>query len=365
MIEPTDLGEQAPPTPRKPKNRRHPVMIGAGVVAVVLGLLALALPSPYIVESPGPTFNTIGAVNDVPLIEIPGQKTYPTSGALDMTTVYMSGGPSGSVRLFEVASAWLDPRKSVTPEELVYPPGVSGEQIQDRNAAAMDSSQETSVAAAFSHLGVDFEEDLSVVGFAEGAAAADLLAPDDVIESINGTAVTDINVLRDELNASGGETVELKVLRDGEPETVQVTPEANAQGAYQLGVLLETDFEFPYDVKIQLDNVVGPSAGMMFALGIVDKLTPGELTGGLHVAGTGTIDSSGNVGPIGGIEQKIYGAHQRGATVFLAPEANCGDVVGHVPDGIQVVKVANLEDAVEAVTLLGEGKDGSALPACS
>jgi PDZ domain-containing protein len=363
LTEPTELGEQAPPTPRMP-NRRHPVMIGAGVVAVVLGLLALALPSPYIVESPGPTFNTIGAVNDVPLIEIPGQKTYPTSGALDMTTVYMSGGPSGSVRLFEVASAWLDPRKSVTPEELVYPPGVSGEQIQNRNVAAMDSSQETSVAAALSHLNVDFEEDLSVVGFAEDAAAADLLAPDDVIESINGTAVTNINVLRDELNASGGEPVELKVLRDGEPETVQVAPEANTQGAYQLGVLLETDFEFPYDVKIQLENVVGPSAGMMFALGIVDKLTPGELTGGLHVAGTGTIDSSGNVGPIGGIEQKMYGAHQRGATVFLAPEANCGDVVGNVPDGMQVVKVATLEDAVEAVTLLGEGKDGSALPAC-
>jgi PDZ domain-containing protein len=99
-------------------------------------------------------------------------------------------------------------------------------------------------------------------------------------------------------------------------------------------------------------------------LGIVDKLTPGELTGGLHVAGTGTIDSSGNVGPIGGIEQKMYGAHQRGATVFLAPEANCGDVVGNVPDGMQVVKVATLEDAVEAVSLLGEGKDGSALPAC-
>jgi Lon-like protease len=364
LTEPTDLGEQAPPTPRKPKNRRHPVMIGAGVVAVVLGLLSLALPSPYIVESPGPTFNTIGAVNDVPLIEIPGQKTYPTSGALDMTTVYMSGGPSGSVRLFEVASAWLDPRKSVTPEELVYPPGVSGEQIQNRNAAAMDSSQETSVAAALSHMGVGFEEDLSVVGFAEGAAAANLLAPDDVIESINGTAVTDISVLRDELNTSGGEPVELKVLRDGEPETVQVAPEANAQGAYQLGILLETDFEFPYDVKIQLENVVGPSAGMMFALGIVDKLTPGELTGGLHVAGTGTIDSSGNVGPIGGIEQKMYGAHQRGATVFLAPEANCGDVVGNVPDGMQVVKVATLEDAVEAVSLLGEGKDGSALPAC-
>ena len=98
-------------------------------------------------------------------------------------------------------------------------------------------------------------------------------------------------------------------------------------------MVLQYKFKFPFDVKISLDKVGGPSAGMMFALGIVDTVTPGDLTGGKHVAGTGTITPDGAVGPIGGIGQKMVGARSGGATMFLAPAANCDDVVGHIPDG--------------------------------
>jgi PDZ domain-containing protein len=130
-------------------------------------------------------------------------------------------------------------------------------------------------------------------------------------------------------------------------------------------VLLSSDFTFPFDVSISLDNVGGPSAGMMFALGIVDNLTPGDLTGGKHIAGTGTITADGNVGAIGGIAQKMIGARQHGATMFLAPAANCSDVVGHVPDGLQVVKVETLADATAAVERLGSGQDTAGLPTCT
>jgi PDZ domain-containing protein len=104
---------------------------------------------------------------------------------------------------------------------------------------------------------------------------------------------------------------------------------------------------------------------MMFALGIVDTVTEGQLTGGRHFAGTGTIDSSGAIGPIGGIRQKLVGARESGADVFLAPAENCGDVVGHIPDGLRVVRVATLDDAVAAVRTLGAENDADAkLPTC-
>ncbi|NKX53798.1 signal protein PDZ [Arthrobacter sp. E918] len=340
-------------------------MIGAGAVAGLLGLVSLVLPAPYVVESPGPTFNTIGELQNKPLIEVAGERTYPVSGALDLTTVYLSGGPNAPVNMLEVLTGWLDPSRSVSPVELVYPPGTTGQQISEQNTAAMVSSQESSVAAALGYLGVDYGQKLSVAGFAPGSVSEGVLQVGDVIETIDGKAVTDIEVLRRGLNASGGSTVELGIRRDGRRTTERIAPKANSEGVYQLGVGLNIDYSFPFRVRIELDNVGGPSAGMMFALGVVDKLTPGQMTGGVHFAGTGTIDSSGEVGPIGGITQKMLGASQSGATVFLAPEDNCGDVVGHVPDGLQVVKVSTLEDAVDAVTHIGRGKDAAALPTCS
>ncbi|GAP55345.1 uncharacterized protein YlbL [Arthrobacter sp. Hiyo6] len=130
-------------------------------------------------------------------------------------------------------------------------------------------------------------------------------------------------------------------------------------------MLLQYKFKFPFDVKISLDKVGGPSAGMMFALGIVDTVTPGDLTGGKHIAGTGTITPDGAVGAIGGIGQKMYGARAGGATMFLAPAANCDEVVGHIPAGLQVVKVENLAEAREAVQTAGSGGDTSKLPVCT
>src|SRR5690606_10810906 len=130
-------------------------------------------------------------------------------------------------------------------------------------------------------------------------------------------------------------------------------------------VTLMTQYEdFPFDVTIQLDNVGGPSAGMMFALGIVDVLTPGEATGGEDIAGTGTIAGDGDVGPIGGIRQKLYGARDAGADWFLAPQENCDEVTGHVPDGLRVVSVDTLADALTAVDAIAHG-DVDGLPACT
>lgn len=355
-----------PPVPPAMAKRdpRFTVMAVSGFLALLLGGAAILLPAPYVVESPGPTFNTIGEIDSQPLIEVAGRQTYPTSGDLDLTTVYVTGGPGTQLGIFDVFRAWLNPTESVVPRELRYPPDATQEDIQEQNAVAMTSSQESAIAAALAHLDIDFDEELSVAGLIEDAAATGILEEGDIITSVDGTDVTNIGVLRESLNAANGDPVSLGLLRDGGEITETVTPKESEGGDFQLGVGLVANFTFPFDITIALDNVGGPSAGSMFALGIVDLLTEGELTGGKHFAGTGTIDSAGQVGPIGGIRQKLAGARDAGAEVFLAPAANCNEVVGHVPDGLQVVRVETLDDAAEAVRILGAGEDGSALPTC-
>src|SRR5690606_16554270 len=189
----------------------------------------------------------------------------------------------------------------------------------------------------------------------------------DVIVSADGAPVTDAESLRGIVNRGDGEPVELAFERDGEPQTVAVTPkqtESNGETTWLLGITLMNEFDFPIDVTIQLNNVGGPSAGMMFALGIIDVLTPGELNGGEQVAGTGTISAGGEIGPIGGIRQKLYGARSAGAEWFLAPESNCDEVVGHVPDGLRVFSVGDLDDALAALDAIAGDGDLDALPAC-
>jgi PDZ domain-containing protein len=179
-----------------------------------------------------------------------------------------------------------------------------------------------------------------------------------------------VNALRAGIADNGTKKpLTIVIKRDGAEKTISLTPVPSktkgAGGAPVLGIIVGNDYSFPFDVKIQLENVGGPSAGMMFALGIIDKLTPGKLNGGDKVAGTGTIDASGVVGPIGGIRQKLYGARDAGATWFLAPKDNCDEVVGHVPSGLTVYSTGTLQQSLNALKAISSGKGLSALPTCT
>lgn len=352
--------------PRRAKQgNKLSVMTVSGVLALGLGIAAGTVPVPYVVESPGPAFNTLGEAQGSPVISVTGHEAYPAKGNLDLTTVYVEGGPNGPISILGAFAAWLDRSKAVYPEELIYPSGTTKEQSAEEGAVAMATSQENAVASALTELKIPFGQQLQAAGLSDGSPSAGKIEKGDVFESINGKPVTSLAVVQAELAAGKGAPATLVMDRAGQPVTETVTPMDNGAGRYILGVMLQYRFTFPFDVKISLDKVVGPSAGMMFSLGIIDTLTPGDLTGGKHVAGTGTISPDGVVGPIGGIGQKMEGARAGGATLFLAPAANCNEVVGHIPQGLQVAKVENLSQARHAVEVAGSGQDTSGLPGCS
>jgi PDZ domain-containing protein len=354
------------------RRRRNRGWLALSVSFVILLVLAL-WPTSYVIQQPGPVFNTLGSVTikekEVPLVTVKGAQTYETEGALDMLTVQAVGNREQRPNWFEVAMAWFAPSKAIVPVDSVFPEGVTTEEREAENAALMVDSQQDAIAAALTELGYDFPAQLAVGRVADGAPAEGKLKVDDEIVAVNDVAVSDLASLREAIATNGSQTPAVfDVTRGGVPTTVSITPvEATAPDGEKtsiIGVATKVLYDFPVDVTIQLDNVGGPSAGMMFALGIIDKMTPGELNGGETVAGTGTIDAEGVVGPIGGIRQKLYGAVDAGADYFLAPEANCNEVVGHVPDGIRVLSVATLDDSLAALDAVASSTGIDALPTC-
>lgn len=340
-------------------------MLLAGMSALGLGIAVGTIPVPYVIESPGPTYNTLGESQGKPVISITGRDAYPAKGNLDLTTVYVDGGPNGPVSILDAFSAWLAPSKAVHPVELIYPTGTTREEAEEQSSVAMTTSQENAVASALKELDIPFGQQLQAAGLSEGSASAGKIEPGDILKTINGRDITSLAVVQEELAAGKGVPATVVVERGGQPVTETITPKDNGEGRFILGVMLKYLFTFPFTVDISLEKVGGPSAGLMFSLGIIDTVTPGDLTGGKHIAGTGTISPDGLVGPIGGIEQKMQGARAGGATMFLTPAANCREVVGQIPDGLQVVRVENLAEARDAVERAGSGQDTSGLPACT
>ena len=363
-----DAGEPDFDEPR-PRNRRARVgWVLLSIAFVILIVLGVA-PAPYVIDQPGPVYNTLGTAEHdgkkVPLITIPDEKTYPTKGALDLLTVSQVGTPSQRPDWFQVVAAWADPTRAVIPIDVAFPPNVTDEQVNKQSQAQMTDSQEDATAAALVELGYDFPRNVTVAGLTDGSPAAGILQDGDIITSLDGTKIDDVQALRDAVAANGtSKPASVGIQRGGVDSTVSVTP-TTVQDTPVLGIGVHMDYQFPFTVTLQLDSVGGPSAGQMFALGIIDKLTPGFLNGGQHIAGTGTIDSAGNVGPIGGIRQKMFGAKDAGARWFLAPATNCDEVVGHVPSGLTVFAVKTLDDSMAALEAISTKGDASALPTCT
>ncbi|MGH8866557.1 MAG: YlbL family protein [Actinomycetes bacterium] len=347
-------------------SRRTATLVVSGVLVVLLSAAAAVLPVPYVVLQPGPTTNTLGTSDGKPLIRIEGRRTYPASGHLDLTTVAVFGGPGDSVDLFTALRGWLDETVAVVPEETVFPPGKSAHEVEKETEAQMSESQEYATAAAFDELGVAVGHHVEVGSvLADSPADGQLRAGDEVV-AVDGTPIRTPEAVREGVgNREPGDDVRLTIRRDGDRRTLTLATEPSPEDEERpvVGFVPREGHDFPFEVTIDLEKVGGPSAGLMFAVGIVEKLTPGNLTNGQYVAGTGTIDDDGRVGPIGGIQQKVAAAEDVGAHVFLTPAGNCADAAAVNHDGVRLVRVETLGDALDALDALKTGRGN--VPTCA
>ncbi len=343
--------------------RRTVTLVVSGALLAAFGVGVYLQPVPYAEMTPGPTFDTLGSYQGTQLITISGHQTYKTSGQLRMVTVGVSS-QDYQMPLGTALIGWLSSDQAIVPKETIYPPGTTQQQSDQENAVAFTDSQDAAITAALAALGIKpTGSEVVIASITAGTPAEDKLQPGDVVKSVNGTPITTggdtglAEVQKAVQKVTPGQQVTFVVSRAGKVQTITTGTTKNSQGKAAVGIAVQTENTFPFDVDIQLNGVGGPSAGMMFALGIIDKLTAGgNLTGGKVVAGTGTIDATGNVGAIGGIQMKTLGARRDGATVFLAPADNCAEAKANLPSGMELAKVATLQDALTALKDVREGK---------
>ncbi|OZF58223.1 PDZ domain-containing protein [Rhodococcus sp. 14-2470-1a] len=339
-------------------NRRIATLVAALVPVVVLGVVGTVVTVPFAALGPGPTYNTLGDADGVPVVQIDGTDVDPTTGHLNMTTVAVRD----QLNIFEALGYWASGRQGLVPREEVYPPNKTKEEVQEGNQADFEQSENSAQLAALHHLGLPVV--LVVGSVAPDGPAAGLLNEGERLVSVAGEPVASVSAVREAVSArSPGESVDIVVEKDGATRTESVVlgsrPD-DAESGY-LGVTPAEEPDVPFTVTFNLADVGGPSAGLMFSLAVVDKLSPGELSNGDFVAGTGTIDSAGAVGPIGGIPYKLIAAREAGATTFLVPSQNCDEASQNVPAGLRLVKVDSLDGAIDSLDALGRGEDA---PSC-
>lgn len=343
------------------KRRWSTIVWGAlpvGLLALTLSLdhvpfTDVSLTVPYAAQGPGPTFNTLDEVDGTPVVDIEGAQTDPTTGNLNMTTVSVRT----NMTLPQALGRWIGAGDTLVPIQQLVPPDLSEEEFERFNEASFVASEASATVAAMNYLGKP--TDVVVHDIIDGSAAHGVLEPGDLITSVDGTAVSKPGEIQEAVLArSPGERITVGVDRGGHNQDLAVTLGENEQkpGVAQLGILMTSQPEGDISVNYNLKDIGGPSAGMMFSLAVIDKLSPGELNGGKFVAGTGTIDEEGTVGPIGGITHKIQGARESGAELFLAPAENCAEAQRVNAGGMVVASVATLDDAVRAMSDYTSGR---------
>ncbi|WP_017613556.1 YlbL family protein [Nocardiopsis salina] len=344
------------------------------VLLIGLGVGSLFLPMPYLVAAPGAIVNTTGDLEGEPVIEIEGSDTYEhDDGSLSMVTVQYAGGPDHRLNFFTVVTSWLSPRDAVLPEELLFPADRTPEEVTERQSVQMNDSQTEATAAALDQLGTDYEAVPVVAEAVEGMPAEGLVEPDDVVLEVDGepvpthtqdaASVGSPAVVEMVADREPGEPVTVLLDRDGEEVEVELETEAGEDGSAAVGVLVADDMDFPVDVDITVGQIGGPSAGMMFSLGIMDRLSEDGITGGAEVAGSGTITADGEVGGVSGIPQKMVSAQQIGAEYFFIASDSCSQVSQSAAYGeVDVVAVDTLDEAVDALETIDSGSDD--LPRC-
>lgn len=345
-------------------SRRGWTVLLSFVIVIALAVVGGFVRVPYVAVSPGPTYDTLGQVDGKLVVEVDGHETYPTSGQLRMTTVSVNQ----DVTLFSALGLWLSSRHALAPREEFIPPGKTEQDVEAENQKMFTESQSNAEVAALRYLGFPL---VVIAGEITTNSPADqVLEPGDRLLVVNGKKITAPEDVRASLQGTTpGTPITITFKRgDGPEQTASVTlakasdfnPDDNRSEGL-LGLVAAERADVRFKTTIHLQDVGGPSAGLIFALAIVDRLTPGELEAGQQVAGTGTIDGRGNVGSIGGIPFKMVAARDAGASAFLVPADNCIEAKSQAPDGLRLIKVDTLTTAVKALEDLHAGR---AVPSC-
>ncbi|CAN5454197.1 PDZ domain-containing protein [soil metagenome] len=327
-------------------------LLVALVPVVAFGVLLAVVTVPFVSLGPGPTFNTLGEFDGKPVVDIQGTETKPTSGHLNMTTVSQQDGLSLGLAL----SMWMSGRDQLVPRDLVYPPDKSREEVQKANTADFENSEDSAEYAALSFL--KYPSAVTVAMVNDPGPAVGKLQDGDAIDAVDGKPVADIEEFSRLLDATKpGDQIVVDYRRKNAPAgTTTITlGEHPDKDSGLVGVSVLNAPWAPFTVDFNLANIGGPSAGLMFSLAVVDKLTTGDLNDSKFIAGTGSIDTEGKVGPIGGITHKMLAASEAGATVFLVPAENCDEARSGEQEGLELVKVETLESAVNALETLSAG----------
>jgi PDZ domain-containing protein len=342
----------APNNPHRRLSRRGWTVLASFILVVALALTGGFVRVPYVVVGPGPTYDTLSAVNGTPIVEISGTQTYPTDGQLRMTTVSVEQ----DITLFSALGRWMNSRYSIAPREDFIPPGKSEQDVELDNKRMFDESQSNAEVAALRLL----KKPIVVIAreITKGSPADQILQPGDRLVVVNGMEIKAPENVRTALQGTApGKPVTITFQHGKQPQQTASVTLAKASDFTKgdnrtegfLGLAASERADVDFKTTIHLQDVGGPSAGLMFALAIVDRLTPGEMEHGQPFAGTGTIDPQGNVGSIGGIPFKMVAAREAGANTFLVPADNCVEARSQAPDGLRLVKVDTLEHAVQAL----------------
>lgn len=345
-------------------------MLASTLLLIAMLCAGLLIKVPYAEMSPGPTVNTLGEHDGEPVLNIKDHRTFGTSGHLNMTTVRVTGADY-RMNLVEAVGGWLQHDSAVVPHSTLYPEHKSAKEVDQQNAEEFTASQESAKVSALRELGIRVPSHIVVGSVVKGGASEGKLHAGDVIRSVDGKPVKGPKGVADLVTKhKPGEKVRFTIIpaasakaaqkagkQPSPADTRQITvgtKKAGDDGRAIVGIQPATGHTFPFDIDIKLADVGGPSAGLMFSLGIVDKLTRKDLTGGSFVAGTGTIDDKGKVGAIGGIQMKTVAARAKGAEYFLTPAANCGAAAKDRPAGLTLVQTRTIGDAMDALKQIRE-----------
>lgn len=346
-------------------SRRTLATVIAVPLMVGLWLGAALVPVPYVTSRPGITVDVLAENQGREIIQIEGHRTYHDGGELRMTTV-ASDRAEDDVSIFSALRAWVSDDESVQPHDVVYQEGDTNESDKIRSHVDMTTSQDVAFAVALQELGYKLDTAVRVAWLTEDSPSQGVLEEGDRIVRLGGTAIDSVDTLLESIKeAKPGEPLPVRVVRGDERLDLELTPAKDPEdGRPVIGIYPGTSYLFPFEASIGIDSQIGgPSAGLMFSLAIYDTLTPGSLTGGSRIAGTGTIDAEGKVGSIGGIQQKIAGARDAGSELFLVPAGNCSDVEGAPRGDMRLTKVATFADAKEAIEAFAADRSAD-LPTC-